>query len=90
MSEPQSITQQLQDKIQELESCLLSQHPSMPVLLKSIWTTVKQYPEQAILLSEEEISTVFKALEHLTNTSVAAAVPKPKTKAAKNMTLEDL
>lgn len=90
MSEPQSITQQLQDKIQELEACLLSQHPSMPILLKTIWTAVRQYPEQAVLLSEEEISTVFKALEQRTNISVAAAVPKPKTKAAKNMTLEDL
>lgn len=88
-TEALSTNQILQDKIEELKGCLKVQHPKINLLLKEIWTTLKNYPENATLLVEEEISTIVEGLEHITSISIAAAVPKPKGKAMSKLELED-
>jgi hypothetical protein len=74
----------LKEKVADLSQAILDKHPRMPTLLREIHTTIRQYPEQVTLLSEEEISTIVSGLQVQTNTAFAAAVSKPA--AAKSVT----
>ena len=53
---------ELSNKVTELSEALLSRHPRMPLLLQEIWQTLRQYPEQVTLLSEEQIAQVISCL----------------------------
>lgn len=67
---------ELQEKIQSLQDSLLSRHPTMPTLLREIHTALRKQPENVVILSEDQISTIVKGLEMQTNTFLAQTVSK--------------
>lgn len=75
---------ELKEKVASLATLILDKHPKMPTLLREIHTTIRSYPEQVTLLSEEEISIIVSGLAVQTNTAFAAAATKPA--AAKSVT----
>lgn len=73
---------ELKEKVAALEAQLLEQHPKIPTLLREIWTTLKQYPENVTLATEEEIQIVVRGLEYQTKTFLAESVGKAAKKPA--------
>lgn len=67
---------ELKEKVAALEAQLLEQHPKIPTLLREIWTTLKQYPENVTLATEEEIHVIVRGLEFQTKTFLADSVTK--------------
>ena len=67
----------LKVKTAELQAALLSKHPSMPSLLKTIHETLRQYPENVTLLSEADIQAVVQGLSVITKQEFAATLSKP-------------
>jgi heterodisulfide reductase subunit B len=63
---------QLKEKVTELSDLILSKHPRMPTLLREIHTTLGKYPEQVVLLSEEEIGIIVSGLTVHTKVQFAA------------------
>ena len=74
---------ELSNKVTELSDALLSRHPRMPLLLQEIWQTLRQYPEQVTLLSEEQIAQVISGLKVQTGVEFAASATK--TAGTKNL-----
>lgn len=74
-------TLEIKSKISELADAILARHPRMPTLLREIHTTLRQYPEQVSLLSEEEIAPIVSGLLVQTNTQFAQAALKSKSSA---------
>jgi hypothetical protein len=72
--------EQAREKILQLESALLSSHPTMPGLLREIHTQLKNDPEIVTLLSEEEIHIVVSGLSKQTMTVLTAAAKTSSTK----------
>lgn len=77
-------TDQIKEKIAALQDALLSKHPTMPTLLRDIHTLLNQYPEQVVLLTEEEISVIVSGLKDKAGITLAASVKAPS--AAKSLT----
>ena len=67
---------ELKSKVAELEQCLLSRHPRMPVLLQEIWKTLREQPENVTLASEEDIRTIVNGLKQQTGVEFAASAIK--------------
>lgn len=83
--------EQVKSKIAELESALLTAHPTMPVLLRDIHTHLKNDASVVTLLSETDIGVIVRGLKVQTNTEIATAAAKGKGgKAIKNIGLDDL
>jgi hypothetical protein len=72
---PSQITE-LQEKVADLQNKLLSQHPLIPTVLRSIHTQLRADPENVTLLSEEEIGVIVNGLKLQTNTEIATTVAK--------------
>ena len=90
MPEP-TTAEQIKSKIIELEEALLSQHPTMPVLLQTIHKQLKENPDVVTLLAPEEVAVIVNGLKHQTRTEiVTAAIKSPSKKSIKSMTLDDL
>lgn len=75
---------ELREKVGQLASAILEKNPKMPTLLREIHTTIRQYPEQVTLLSEEDISIIVSGLSVQTNVAFAQSATKPA--AAKSLT----
>ncbi len=95
MNAPTAPTQYeiIKSKISELQSALLSAHPTMPILLQEIRRIIKNDPATVTLLAEEDIAVIVNGLEKQTNTFIAASMTKSstaKTKALKSVTSNDL
>lgn len=75
---------ELKEKVGQLANLILEKHPKMPTLLREIHTTIRTYPEQVTLLSEEDISVIVSGLAVQTNTAFAVSATKPA--AAKSLT----
>ncbi len=67
---------ELKEKVAALQAAILEQHPKLPILLREIWTTLKQQPENVTLATEEEIRIIFSGLEAQTKTFLAESVTK--------------
>ena len=67
---------ELQEKVLKLKESLLAKHPSMPMLLREIHTTLRQYPENVTLASEEEIQIIVEGLMRQTGVEFALATSK--------------
>lgn len=85
MISPEELTM----KIAELQDCIISAHPRMPLLLKDIHTALKTDPENVTLLTEEQIEIIVSGLEKQTQTEITAATLKKKV-SLKNTSLADL
>lgn len=84
---------EIKTKLEELQQALLTQHPTMPTLLRDIHKTLKAQPEQVTLMTEDEIAIVIQGLEKQTNSHLAASTLKPtkaKKESLKNVTSDDL
>jgi hypothetical protein len=82
---------EIKEKILELEQALLEANPTLPTMLRTIHTALRNDPEIVTLLSEEDISIVVRGLMKQTQTVIAESVAKAKPKKAlSKMTLEDL
>jgi hypothetical protein len=71
---------ELKSKIADLSSAILERHPRMPTLLREIHQTLKQYPENVTLLSEEDIGVIVQGLEKQTNVFLSQTVTGAKGK----------
>lgn len=80
---PPTISFDLAEKIQSLQTAILDKHPTMPTLLREIHTALKKQPENVIILSEEDICTIVKGLEIQTNTFLAETVAKSAKSSSK-------
>lgn len=84
---------EIQTKLQELQQALLSNHPTMPTLLRDIHKTLKSFPEQVTLLTEDEIHIIVQGLEKQTTSHLVASTmkaSKTKKESLKNVTSDDL
>jgi hypothetical protein len=84
MAEILGVGFELKEKVGQLSTAILEKHPKMPTLLREIHTTIRQYPEQVTLLTEEEISVIVSGLAVQTNVAFAQSATKPA--AAKSVT----
>lgn len=86
-----NISEQISEKLLQLDSALKSQHPTYPVLLREIHKTLKAYPENVTLLSDEEIGVLVNGLKRQTSTEIATvAIKNSKTKSIKSLGIADL
>lgn len=84
-------TEQLKEQIKDLEQKLLSAHPQIPTILRTIHQGLKADPDVCTLLSEDEIAIVVSGLKKQTNVEITAAMMKGTgKKAMKNMSVSDL
>lgn len=84
---------EIQTKLEELQQALLASHTTLPTLLRDIHRTLKAFPEQVTLLTEDEIHLLVQGLEKQTNSHIAAATmksSKTKKESLKNVTSDDL
>ena len=84
---------EIKTKLDELYQALLTDHPTMPTLLRDIHRTLKAQPEQVTLMTEDEIQVVVQGLKKQTNTVIVTKTAKPtaaKKAALKNVSLDDL
>jgi methionyl-tRNA synthetase len=78
-------------KLEELKQALVSLHPSMPILLQKIHKQLKADPAIVTIMSEEDISVIFQALEKHTNTTLMeVSVKKLPKKKGSELTEDDL
>ena len=86
-----NLSEQISEKILQLQESLLSQHPQMPTLLRDIHKTLKDNPDCVTLLEESEVAIIVEGLKKQTATEIATATIKAKsTRALKSLTLADL
>ena len=87
-----NLSDQIREKILSLQTALTNQHPTMPTLLREIWKTLKENPDQVTLLEEDQIEVIVNGLKKQTNTEIVTAALKSKsgTKSLKSISLADL
>ena len=68
---------ELKEKVAALQAALLSAHPTMPVLLRTIHTQLRNDPELVTALSEEEIGQLVNCLKVQTRTEIVTTASKP-------------
>lgn len=78
----------IREKIASLQNHLLTAHPLIPSLLRTIHTQLKADPEVVTLLEESEIKAIVTGLQHVTKIKLSE-VSKPKKKSLKNLNLDD-
>ena len=83
-------TEQIKESISTLQQQLLSQHPQLPTLLRTIHTALRKDPALVTTLSEEEIGVIVRGLMNQTQTVIASAIVKGSKKKAASIELEDL
>lgn len=93
MTQPaNTIATELQEKVAQLQEQLLTNHPQIPVLLRTIHTQLRKDPELVTLMTPEEIGIVVSGLKRQTNTEITTAVVKKSasTKSLKKISVDDL
>lgn len=68
---------ELKEKVAALSELILTAHPTLPVLLRTIHTQLRADPELVTTLTEEEIGIIVSGLSKQTNTEIVATVSKP-------------
>lgn len=83
---------ELKEKVAQLEQALLNSHPQLPVLLRTIHTTLRNDPDNVTILSEEEVGVIVAGLKKQTMTEITTSTVKAasNTKKLKNITLDQL
>lgn len=79
---------EIKEQIEQLKNQLLTSHPLIPTLLRTIHRQLKADPEVVTLLDEEEIRVVVNGLQFVTKIKLVE-VAAPKKKSLKNMSLDD-
>lgn len=73
----------VKEKLAALQEQLLSAHPALPTLLRTIHQQLKNDPAVVTLLSEDEMHIIVQGLEKQTGTFLASAIAKPKASTSK-------
>jgi len=81
---------ELREKVGQLQTALLTAHPMMPTLLRTIHMQLKADPEIVTLLSDDEIHIIVEGLKKQTNTELAMSMLSGKGKSLKKLTVDDL
>lgn len=76
---------ELSEKLASLETLIKEKHPRMPSLLQEIHSALRQQPENVVLLSEEEISSIVEGLKIQTGVAFAASAVSSKGAASKKL-----
>lgn len=76
---------EMKGKIAELQAALLAKHPQLPNMLRKIHAQVRQDPELATLLDEEEIGVIVNGLKVQTQTEIVTSKEKAATSANKQV-----
>jgi len=63
-------------KIAELETAILSAHPTLPTLLSQIHSNLKSDPDIVTLLDPAEVAVIVRGLEIQTKTTIASSIVK--------------
>lgn len=79
---------EIKEQIKDLQNKLLTSHPLIPSLLRTIHTQLRADPEIVTLLEETEINVIVNGLEHQTGVKLAE-VSKPKKKSLKSLGTDD-
>lgn len=90
---PTQLNLDIKTKLDELEQVLLSNHPTLPTLLRDIHKTLKAQPDIVTLMSEEEIALVVQGLTKQTNSKLVESTLKPsasKKASLKKVTSDEL
>jgi len=87
-SQPLGNVDDIREKIATLQNHLLTSHPLIPTLLRTIHTQLKADPEVVTLLQDDEIKTIVTGLQHVTKVHLVES-SKPKKKPLKNLDLDD-
>jgi hypothetical protein len=86
-----NISQQISESVSSLQAALLSTHPDISSILRTIHTTLKANPDCVTLLSEDEIGIIISGLKQQTNTEIATSISKGgKGKGVKSIGISDL
>lgn len=75
----EAITFRLRQSVSELTAALLAKHPSLATLLKEIHLTIRKYPEQVTILTEEELNGIFHSYEEMSKITLANSVTAKKS-----------
>ena len=65
------------ESVAALQEAILSSHPSLPVLLRTIHTQLRKDPEIVTLLSEDEIGSIVNGLKRQTQVELVTTAVKP-------------
>ena len=76
-------------KINELKDMLLTDHPQMPILLRTIHTQLRSDPVIVTLLTDDQIGTIVAGLHKQTGVTISAKIMSSK-KSASKLTVDDL
>lgn len=92
---PSKLPFELAEKLASLETLIKEKHPRMPTLLHEIHSALRAQPENVVLLSEEEITTIVEGLQIQTGVSLAASVVSKSgkagtTKRLSSVTVDDI
>ena len=79
----------LKEKVADLSAALLERHPRMPGLLQEIHKALQLQPENATLMTEEELHTIVAGLKIQTGVQFATSAVKESKKAGKTSSLLD-
>lgn len=71
----------LHEAIANLQNLILTAHPTLPVLLRTIHKQLRDDAELVTILSEEEVGIIVNGLKKVTNTEIAASTVKSSTTA---------
>ena len=71
----------LHEAIANLSNLILTAHPTLPVLLRTIHKQLREDPELVTILSEDEVGIIVNGLKKVTNTEIAASTVKSSTTA---------
>lgn len=81
----------IQEKLIELQNHFDDNHPEMRTALKAIHVIINKDPEQATLLTDEELSVIVRAQASISKTEISTKqLKKAPKKALKNTTIDDL
>ena len=79
---------EFKEKLAALNTALLEKHPRMPSLLREIHQALKKQPENVTLFTEEDMATIFKALETHTNTFLVDSITATAKKSSATKALK--
>ncbi len=83
--------EQIKSNILELQNALLNAHPSMPTLLRTIHSQLKQNPDCVTLLEAEEIGIIVTGLKRQTGIEITTkSSTVSKAKRISSVSLDDL
>lgn len=79
----------IQLQISELDAALKESHPTMPQILRTIHTNLRQDSELVTLLTPAEVALIVQGLSIQTKTTITTSAPKRASNKLTGKALED-